>query len=60
MYKRHIANLTSAVATPDETSVVLYLTTRFAHGVTGVHSYHVGDLLNVEVGIVVERGMDGN
>lgn len=59
--KEHIENLTGATATPDERNVLLYLTMRFAKSIrqiTSVHAYHAGDLLHVEVDIVLDHGLE--
>lgn len=59
--KEHIENLTGATATGDERNVLLYLTMRFARSIkaiTSVQAYHAGDLLNVEVDVVLDSGLE--
>lgn len=59
--REHIENLTGAAASPDERNVLLYLTMRFAKSVrqiTSVQAYHAGDLLNVEVDVVLDHGLE--
>lgn len=53
----HINNLTGAAALVDDQQVILYLCMRFAASIqkiTAVNAYHAGDLLNVEVDLVVD------
>ncbi|RFU25476.1 hypothetical protein B7463_g10858, partial [Scytalidium lignicola] len=57
----HIRNLTGAAATADERNVLLYLTMRFAKTIKhiqGLHAYHAGDKLNVEVDIVLDENIN--
>jgi divalent metal cation (Fe/Co/Zn/Cd) transporter len=54
----HIRNLTGSAATADEHSVLLYLTMRFAKTIKeiqGLQAYHAGDMLHVEVDIVLDQ-----
>ncbi|KAG7834614.1 hypothetical protein KL919_002524 [Ogataea angusta] len=52
----HISNLTGANASKEDYQEILYLVTRFSENITKVReyrTYHVGDLVNVEVDIVI-------
>ncbi|KAG7894084.1 uncharacterized protein OGAPODRAFT_16461 [Ogataea polymorpha] len=52
----HINNLTGANASKEDYQEILYLVTRFSENITKVReyrAYHVGDLVNVEVDIVI-------
>ena len=57
---KHIRNLTGAAATPDERNLILYVCMRFASTikkVTSLQAYHAGDLLNVEVEVLLEENI---
>ncbi|RPB12891.1 hypothetical protein P167DRAFT_487252 [Morchella conica CCBAS932] len=54
----HVENLTGAAASGDERNVLLYMAMRFAKSIkaiTSVNAYRNGDLLNVEVDIVLDE-----
>ncbi|KAH0605132.1 uncharacterized protein H6S33_005114 [Morchella sextelata] len=56
----HVENLTGAAASGDERNVLLYMAMRFAKSIkaiTSVNAYRNGDLLNVEVDIVLDEGL---
>ncbi|KAL2868405.1 cation diffusion facilitator family transporter [Aspergillus lucknowensis] len=53
----HIRHLTGAAASPMDVSILLYMTMRFSRSILKVQNlraYYAGDLLNVEVDIVLE------
>ncbi|KAF9893026.1 hypothetical protein FE257_012437 [Aspergillus nanangensis] len=54
----HIRHLTGAAATSDEHSILIYMTMRFSKSILniqGLKAYYAGDLLNVEVDIILEE-----
>ncbi|KAL4897191.1 hypothetical protein BDV59DRAFT_85842 [Aspergillus ambiguus] len=54
----HIRHLTGAAASPTDHSVLLYMTMRFSKSILNIQNlkaYYAGDLLNVEVDIVLEE-----
>ncbi|KJK65152.1 Cation efflux family protein [Aspergillus parasiticus SU-1] len=53
----HIRHLTGAAASPIDQSVLLYMTMRFSKAILKIQNlraYYAGDLLNVEVDIILE------
>ncbi|KAL2813931.1 hypothetical protein BDW59DRAFT_27552 [Aspergillus cavernicola] len=53
----HIRHLTGAAASPMDLSILLYMTMRFSKSILKIQNlraYYAGDLLNVEVDIVLE------
>lgn len=54
----HIRHLTGAAASPTDHSILLYMTMRFSKSILNIQNlkaYYAGDLLNVEVDIVLEE-----
>jgi divalent metal cation (Fe/Co/Zn/Cd) transporter len=54
----HVSHLTGAAASPEDQSVLLYMTIRFSRliqKIQGVTAYYAGDKLNVEVDIVLDE-----
>ncbi|KAI9887014.1 MAG: hypothetical protein M1823_001158 [Watsoniomyces obsoletus] len=57
----HIRNLTGAASSPDQRTVLLYLTMRFATAIQSIQNlqaYHAGDGLIVEVDVVLHERME--
>ncbi|MCJ1247502.1 hypothetical protein MMC30_004716 [Trapelia coarctata] len=58
--RTHILHLTGSSAAPEQTSLLLYLTMRFAQPIRHIQSlqaYYAGDKLNVEVDVVLDERM---
>ncbi|MCJ1227390.1 hypothetical protein MMC12_004045 [Toensbergia leucococca] len=56
----HIRHLTGFAAPSSDRALLLYLTMRFARtikAIQGLQAYHTGDMLNVEVDVVLDEGM---
>ncbi len=57
----HIRNLSGAASSPDQRTVLLYLTMRFATAIQSIQNlqaYHAGDGLIVEVDLVLDERME--